>query len=52
LAVEEMVALEELGSMALKSLTQPVSIFNVHDQPAAGASAEVIPLQRPGQQPA
>jgi len=29
----------------------PVSIFNVVDQQPAGGSAEVIPLQRPGQQP-
>src|SRR5436190_4497769 len=50
-AVEETVALEELGSMALKGITQPVSIFNVLDQQAAGGSAEVIQLQRPGQQP-
>ena len=50
-AVEEMVALEELGSMALKGITQPVSIFNVLDQSDVGGSAEVIPLQRPGQQP-
>jgi class 3 adenylate cyclase len=48
---EESVALEELGSMALKGITQPVSIFNVLDQQATGASAEVIPLQRPVQQP-
>ena len=27
------------------------SIFNVLDQLAVGGSAEVIPLQRPGQQP-
>jgi len=50
-AVEEMVALEQLGSMALKGITQPVSIFNVIEQQTATASAEVIPLQRPGQQP-
>jgi hypothetical protein len=38
------------GSVALKGITQPVSIFNVLDQAAAG-SAQVIPLQRPGQHP-
>jgi adenylate cyclase len=50
-AVEETVALEEFGSVALKGITQPVSIFNVIDHRSASGSAEVIPLQRPGQQP-
>jgi adenylate cyclase len=50
-AVKGTIALEELGSVALKGITQPVSIFNVLDQQAAGGSAEVIQLQRPGQQP-
>jgi hypothetical protein len=34
--------------VALKGISQPVSIFNVLDQPGAGGSAEIIPLQRPG----
>ena len=48
-AVEETVALDELGSMALKGITQSASTFNVLDQQTAGPCSEVTPLQRPGQ---
>lgn len=42
-AVEETISREELGSMAVKGITQRPSIFNIVDQQAAGASAEVNP---------
>jgi adenylate cyclase len=45
-AVEETVALEEIGSLTLKGLMQPVSVFNVPT-----ATAEIIPLQQRGHQP-
>lgn len=50
-AVRGTTVLEELGSVALKGITQPVTVFNVLEEQAVGGSAEVIPLQRPGQQP-
>src|SRR4051812_44173608 len=42
-AVEETVALEEIGNLTLKGLLQPVSVFNVPT-----ATAEIIPLQQRG----
>ena len=45
-AVEETVALEEMGSLTLKGLTQPVVAFNVLEPPATGASAEIVSLRR------
>src|SRR3954469_21832351 len=44
-AAEETVALEEIGNLTLKGLLQPVSVFKVPT-----ATAEIIPLQLPGQE--
>ena len=46
-AVEQTVRLEKMDNLALKGLSQPVSVFNVLE----GEPAEVIPLHPRGQQP-
>jgi adenylate cyclase len=47
-AVDQVVRLEKMDNLALKGLSQPVSVFNVLE----GEPAEVIPLHPRGQQPA
>ena len=44
-AAEETVALEEIGSLTLKGLMQPVEVFNVPT-----TTAQIIPLQQRGQE--
>jgi adenylate cyclase len=48
-AVRQSVSLQEMGPIALKGISQPVSVFNVLDDTVAGEPAEVIRLQQPGQ---
>jgi class 3 adenylate cyclase len=43
-AVGESVAVEEIGTLTLKGLTQPVVAYNVLEQRAAGGSAEIVSL--------
>jgi class 3 adenylate cyclase len=50
-AVEETFALQEIGNLALKGLTQPVSVFNVIDERPADPSAKIVPLPQRAQQP-
>jgi class 3 adenylate cyclase len=45
-AVEETIALEKMGSLTLKGLTQPVVAFNVLEQGAGAGSAEIVSLRR------
>jgi hypothetical protein len=41
-AVGETMELEEIGTLTLKGLTQPVVAFNVREHRASGGSAEIV----------
>jgi hypothetical protein len=45
-AVEEIIALEEIGTLTLKGLTQPVVAFNVLEHRAGTGSAEIVSLRQ------
>jgi class 3 adenylate cyclase len=49
-AVGESVAVEEIGTLTLKGLTQPVAAYNVLEQRAAGGSAEIVSLPLRGRE--
>jgi hypothetical protein len=44
------VAVEEIGTLTLKGLTQPIVAFNVLEQRAAGGSAEIVSLPLRGRE--
>jgi class 3 adenylate cyclase len=50
-AVGESIAVEEIGTLTLKGLTQPIVAFNVPEQRAAGGSAEIVSLPLRGRDP-
>ena len=49
-AVSETVELEEIGTLTLKGLTQPVVAFNVLEKPASSGSAEIVALPLRGRE--
>jgi adenylate cyclase len=49
-AVGDSVAVEEIGTLTLKGLTQPIVAFNVLEQRAAGGSAEIVSLPLRGRE--
>jgi hypothetical protein len=49
-AVSETMELEEIGTLTLKGLTQPVVAFNVLEQRGAGGSAEIVSLPLRGRE--
>jgi class 3 adenylate cyclase len=49
-AVGETMELEEIGTLTLKGLTQPVVAFNVREHRASGGSAEIVSLPLRGRE--